>query len=94
LYTGSIAKELIAVTVRGLDQADAPDDQASGKRKSKKSRQDPDADWTADVHFTSANYQAKKLVFILFINRNQSLFHSFAQSEFLMRRSTGRISSP
>lgn len=26
-------------------------------------------DWSATVHFTSANYQAKKMVFLLFINR-------------------------
>jgi DNA mismatch repair protein MLH1 len=25
--------------------------------------------WTAEVHFTNANYQSKKMIFLLFINR-------------------------
>jgi DNA mismatch repair protein MLH1 len=29
---------------------------------------DPEA-WTAEAHITNANYQAKKMIFLLFINR-------------------------
>lgn len=29
--------------------------------------------WDAEAHFTSANYQSKKLVLLLFINRAQSV---------------------
>lgn len=29
---------------------------------------DPES-WTAETYFTNANYQAKKMVFLLFINR-------------------------
>ena len=30
--------------------------------------QDPET-WSAEAHFTSANYQAKKMILLLFINR-------------------------
>lgn len=30
---------------------------------------DDSTSWKADAHFTNANYQAKKMVFLLFINR-------------------------
>jgi len=30
---------------------------------------DESESWTAEAHFTNANYQAKKFVFLLFINR-------------------------
>jgi hypothetical protein len=35
---------------------------------------DPES-WHADAYITNANYQAKKMVFLLFINRMES--HSF-----------------
>lgn len=31
--------------------------------------------WNAEAHFTNANYQAKKMIFLLFINR-ESVVHS------------------
>ena len=45
---------------------------------------DPES-WNAEAHFTNANYQAKKMVLLLFINRssyhsslsNQSRAHGF-----------------
>jgi len=41
-------------------------------------RNDSDAEegWKAEVCFTNANYHAKKMVFLLFINReSEFLFH-------------------
>lgn len=33
---------------------------------------DEDAEtWNAEAHFTNANYQAKKMTFLLFINREE-----------------------
>lgn len=70
LYGHSIAKELIHLKVSGSDQRakrkDHTDEEVSDN--------DDEADWVANVHFTTANYQAKKIVFLLFINRESFLF--------------------
>ena len=39
---------------------------------------DESESWTAEAHFTNANYQAKKFVFLLFINRKLNVFGSLA----------------
>ena len=39
--------------------------------------EEPDGDsesWNAELYFTNANYQAKKMVFLLFINRTWYCF--------------------
>jgi DNA mismatch repair protein MLH1 len=61
LYGHSIAKELIHHQLssrrqRNDDEMDQDEDE------------DPES-WTAESYFTNANYQAKKMVFLLFINR-------------------------
>ena len=56
----SIAKELINITVNGKDTVDELDEMEVDH---------DEHDWKAQVSFTSANYQAKKTVFLLFINR-------------------------
>jgi DNA mismatch repair protein MLH1 len=54
LYGHSIAKELLHVTTSNSnDSAEADDPEA----------------WSAEAHFTNANYQGKKTAFLLFINR-------------------------
>ncbi|TFY68327.1 hypothetical protein EVG20_g3609 [Dentipellis fragilis] len=77
LYGQGIAKELIALTVTPTSTMSVS---RSGKRKRESANEDEEADsaleddentkaaWTADVQFTSANYHAKKMVFLLFIN--------------------------
>ena len=62
LYGHSVAKELLPIKVSSKnvtteEDADMEDDV-----------DDPEA-WKAEAHITNANYQAKKMIFLLFINR-------------------------
>ncbi|KAH9852552.1 DNA binding protein [Lenzites betulinus] len=66
VYGQTLAKELLHVTVSN---------KAAGKGKapavSAADSDDDDKDeesWSAEAHFTNANYQAKKMLFLLFIN--------------------------
>lgn len=62
LYGHSIAKELLNVSISSRDEDDRAVDESMAD--------DDDAEsWTADAYITNANYQAKKMVFLLFINR-------------------------
>ncbi|KAA1476635.1 DNA mismatch repair protein MutL [Dentipellis sp. KUC8613] len=77
LYGQGIAKELLALKVTPTSTVTVS---RSGKRKREPADEDGEdannngddeeakAAWTADVQFTSANYHAKKMVFLLFIN--------------------------
>ncbi|KAJ6631150.1 DNA binding protein [Mycena sp. CBHHK59/15] len=57
LYGHSIAKDLLHCTVGSTDtDTDMDADDADAES------------WTADAHFTNANYQSKKTIFLLFIN--------------------------
>ncbi|KZT70490.1 DNA mismatch repair protein MutL [Daedalea quercina L-15889] len=58
LYGQSIAKELLHMTA----SSHSPENDEGGEEIPEKSS------WDAEAHFTNANYQAKKLVFLLFIN--------------------------
>jgi DNA mismatch repair protein MLH1 len=62
LYGNSIAKNLLQVSVSPLDNSKS---KKSDKEKSSDTNDEP---WSAIAHFTNANYQAKKMVFLLFIN--------------------------
>lgn len=71
VYGQTLAKELLTVSVSSSDK---------GKRKARASspmqvsddEDDEDVEaWDAEAHFTNANYQAKKMVFLLFINRKK-----------------------
>lgn len=57
LYGAAIAKDLLHEHIPSASADETVDD-----------AQDPEA-WQADIYFTSPNYQAKKMVFLLFINR-------------------------
>lgn len=61
LYGRTIEKELLELSVSSAseDTMDVDDDAS-------------DPTWSAEVFFTSPNYQAKKVVFLLFINREFS----------------------
>lgn len=61
MYGQTIARDLLSVQI---PKPDGSDDEGPSK-SSKKGL----AKWSAEVHFTSPNYQAKKIVFLLFINR-------------------------
>ena len=64
LYGQSVAKELLEAKVLPKNQKrkrlSVNDVELEGNNKES---------WTADALFTNANYQAKKMTFILFINR-------------------------
>ncbi|KIM85752.1 hypothetical protein PILCRDRAFT_816958 [Piloderma croceum F 1598] len=64
LYGHSIGKELLHTTISSPKKSrrhEDNDEDDGGERD------DPES-WIAEAHFTNANYQAKKLVFLLFIN--------------------------
>ncbi|EIW55636.1 DNA mismatch repair protein MutL [Trametes versicolor FP-101664 SS1] len=67
LYGQTLAKELLHVSVspssKGKGKASAAQDDASDDED-----EDADDSWSAEAHFTNANYQAKKMTFLLFIN--------------------------
>ncbi|OJT01730.1 DNA mismatch repair protein Mlh1 [Trametes pubescens] len=67
LYGQTLAKELLHVTVipasKGKGKASAAHQDASDDED-----EDVDDSWSAEAHFTNANYQAKKMTFLLFIN--------------------------
>ncbi|KAJ6493696.1 histidine kinase-like ATPase [Mycena vitilis] len=58
LYGHSIAKDLLHASFGPGKNAQDEDMEEEPERES----------WTADVHFTNANYQSKKIIFLLFIN--------------------------
>lgn len=64
MYGHSIAKELIQQKVSSSSDDDDDDEMDIDDEEQKH----PNS-WTADILFTNANYQAKKTVFLLFINR-------------------------
>lgn len=65
LYGASIARELIHVTTSS--EVRKKRERLKGKNKARPNDEDPD--WEAEAYVTSANYQGKKLVLLLFINR-------------------------
>ena len=66
MYGPTIAKELVEVSVSpssGEDSMNVDDDDAKAEEK-----------WKAEVLCTGPNYEAKKMVFLLFINRESVLY--------------------
>ncbi|KAK7046661.1 DNA-mis-repair domain-containing protein [Favolaschia claudopus] len=62
LYGHSIAKDLLHTTL-GSKKQDEDEDMEGDEMESR-----DDSQWTAEAHFTNANYQSKKMIFLLFIN--------------------------
>ncbi|KAJ7637128.1 histidine kinase-like ATPase [Roridomyces roridus] len=58
LYGHSIAKDLLHATIEDKNKNKSRDEDDAETRES----------WTAEAHYTNANYQSKKMVFLLFIN--------------------------
>lgn len=71
LYGQTLAKELLHVSVppssKGKGKASAQDHASDDEDV------DVDDSWNAEAHFTNANYQAKKMTFLLFINRESEV---------------------
>ena len=63
LYGQSIAKELLHTIISSPKKSSGCEDDEDDE-----DRDNPES-WTAEAHFTNVNYQAKKLVLLLFINR-------------------------
>ncbi|KAJ7599268.1 hypothetical protein C8J56DRAFT_185991 [Mycena floridula] len=82
LYGHSIAKELIQTKVSSGGRKSKSKENSEGEDESEEV-EDTEGGWFADVHFTSANYQAKKMVFLLFIN------HRLVDSQRLKRALEG-----
>lgn len=54
-----------------VEDMDDREEYDSEEDTEKNSKDDPES-WVADAHFTNGNYQGKKTVFLLFINRQSS----------------------
>ncbi|RDX54602.1 DNA binding protein [Lentinus brumalis] len=68
LYGQTLAKELLHVTASSTDKKGAKtDEQLDGEDEDEDMSEDTEA-WSAEAHFTNANYQAKKMTLLLFIN--------------------------
>lgn len=66
LYGQTITKDLLQASVSASDQSKT----RSGDGVAQEDDDDEgSSSWDAEVHFTNANYQAKKMVLLLFINR-------------------------
>ncbi|KAI0360593.1 DNA mismatch repair protein MutL [Trametes cingulata] len=67
LYGQSVAKELLHVSVSSSDKGKAT---ATAVHDNASDDDDDTGDesWSAEAHFTNANYQAKKMTLLLFIN--------------------------
>ena len=68
-----MAKDLLTAEAeaprKGKRKRDADGDQPKGDTSS------GDSSWTAQAHFTNANYHSKKFVFLLFINSEEPFVH-------------------
>ncbi|KAF7349273.1 DNA-mis-repair domain-containing protein [Mycena sanguinolenta] len=65
LYGHSIAKDLLHASFGSKKKADGDEDMEVDESEV----QADGESWTADAHFTNPNYQSKKMLFLLFINR-------------------------
>ncbi|KAF8189866.1 histidine kinase-like ATPase [Mycena galopus ATCC 62051] len=64
LYGHSIAKDLLHATFGSKKNDGEDEDMEDEESEARDSRES----WTAEAHFTNANYQSKKMIFLLFIN--------------------------
>lgn len=86
LYGHSIGRELLKVDIKPAGSPERPLKRKRGEQESDDSPDSPmaiddqeeDADkqqdeWSAEAYVTSPNYQARKFVFLLFVNREQTV---------------------
>ncbi len=64
-YGQTLAKDLLTVKVSSKEDDDGDE-----------VMEDDEEEWSAEAHFSGPNYQAKKTVFLLFINRT-CIFYAF-----------------
>ncbi|KAI0746867.1 DNA binding protein [Daedaleopsis nitida] len=67
LYGQTIAKELLHVSVASSEKGKVTSE-TSPMETSEDEEENNEESWNAEVHFTNANYQAKKTTLLLFIN--------------------------
>jgi len=77
LYGHSIATQLLEASISSKDkrlpsEAEGEDEDAMDVDLPK-----GPMTWSAEVYFSNVNYQAKKMVFLLFINRLYCFYHSW-----------------
>ena len=89
LYGQGVAKDLLAAEAsaprKGKRKRDADGDQPKGGAS------DGDNGWTAQAHFTNANYHSKKSVFLLFINSEEPLVYRMFGRFNAFRRPSGGV---
>jgi len=69
LYGHSIATQLLEARISSKDQKFPSEDEDEDESAMDIDLPKGPTTWSAEVHFSNANYQAKKMVFLLFINR-------------------------
>lgn len=89
LYGQGVAKDLLTAEAeaprKGKRKRDADGDQPKGGTSS------GDGSWTAQAHFTNANYHSKKFVFLLFINSEEFFIHCSSGRFKVSCRSSGGV---
>jgi DNA mismatch repair protein MLH1 len=73
LYGHSIAKQLLTLKLSSNGKEKPHEDDMDVDQNEESELPDQPESWSAEAYFTSANYQAKKFVFLLFINRALAL---------------------
>lgn len=68
LYGHSIANQLIETNIPSDEQQNSGTED-SGDDEAMNVDIPTSTNWSAELHFSNANYQAKKTTFLLFINR-------------------------
>jgi DNA mismatch repair protein MLH1 len=72
LYGHSIANQLLEAIISSEEQH-GPDNDEEEEDAMKIDFPAKSTSWSAKLHFSNANYQAKKMIFLLFINRTWCL---------------------
>ncbi|KAI0646384.1 DNA mismatch repair protein MutL [Trametes meyenii] len=68
LYGQTLAKELLHVSASSSDKKKSKDADARDTEDVSEDEDGEEGTWNAEAHFTNANYQAKKMTLLLFIN--------------------------
>ncbi len=69
LYGQTLAKELLNVSLSSSAKKPVTSESPADTDEDELEDGDEAEAWSAEAHFTNAHYQSKKMVFLLFINR-------------------------
>jgi DNA mismatch repair protein MLH1 len=69
LYGHSITKNLLHIKLSSVDKSKQNETGDTDGGIGNDENNDDAESWTAESHFTNVNYHAKKMIFLLFINR-------------------------